>query len=65
MDKDSVRHFMQGMEDKLDQLAEILENHEQRLERDQSKVFDPRPCLSLVRELRNDVDEDGDTAATK
>ncbi|KAG9559936.1 hypothetical protein KCU71_g7440, partial [Aureobasidium melanogenum] len=63
MDKDSVRHTIQDMEEKLEQLAEILENHEQRFERDPSATFDPHLCLSLVQKLRSDLDEDGDTAA--
>ncbi|KAH0336558.1 hypothetical protein KCU81_g8567, partial [Aureobasidium melanogenum] len=63
MDKDSVRRIIQGVEKKLEQLSEILEDHEERCERDPDVTFDPRPCLSLIEKLRNDLEEDGDTAA--
>lgn len=65
MDKNSLRRTLQCMEKKLEQLSEILEDHEERCEEDPGVAFDPRPCLSLVQDLLNDIDEECEIAAGK
>ncbi|KAH0159957.1 hypothetical protein KCU67_g6915, partial [Aureobasidium melanogenum] len=63
MDEDSLRRTLRAMKKKIDQLTEILEDHEERYEEDPSAPFDPRPCLSLVRELHEDIEEDANDDA--
>ncbi|KAG9675004.1 hypothetical protein KCU95_g16486, partial [Aureobasidium melanogenum] len=63
MDEDSLRRTLRAMKKKIDELTEILEDHEERWEKNSSIPFDPRSCLSLVRELHEDIEEDADENA--
>lgn len=65
MDEGSLRRTVQEMQEKIDQITEILENHEQRWEEDSSVAFDPRSCLSLVQELHDDINQEVNDEAGK
>lgn len=65
MDEHRLNNIIQNMEKKLDELTEILEDHEQRSEGNPNVTFNPSLCLSLVDQLRYDLDQDLDIEAKK
>ncbi|KAG9602322.1 hypothetical protein KCU77_g2478, partial [Aureobasidium melanogenum] len=62
MDEDSLRRTLRVMDKKLDQLTDILKHQEQRWEKSNG-TCDPGPCLSLIRDIRIEIDQDADEIA--